>query len=271
MINFRLITRLFKRLFDENRRGRVHFSCPICEDKSWTQASELHREGGVCRSCGSTVRHRAIILAVLKESGNRPWIYFWGLSRRFSKVKKRNTVIIGLSDHPVMVDYLTPRYTYTNTFYDVEPKLDITSPEITSQADILISSDVFEHTLGDPSFAFAGAASVLKVGGKFVLTVPYEQYGQTIEHYPGLKSYLFDSDTGRTFGLFEDGERELINAIYHGGPGITLEMRMFSKDGVLSCLQKAGFVNIEINERDIPRYGIYYGGRVGVFTATATK
>ena len=271
MINFRLLSRPINRLFDENRRGRVHFSCPICEGKSWTDISELHREGGICRSCGSTVRHRAIILAILKASSNSPLTYFWGLSRRFPEVKKQDTVIIGLSDHHVMVDYLTSRFTYTNTFYDDEPKLDITSPEITSKADILISSDVFEHTLGDPSFAFAGAASILKAGGKFVLTVPYTQDGQTIEHYPGLKSYRFDSDTGSTFGLFEDGERELVNAVYHGGPGSTLELRMFSKEGVLNCLQKAGFVDIEIDERDIPRYGVYFGGRVGVFTATAPR
>ena len=50
------------------------------------------------------------------------------------------------------------------------------------------------------------------------------------------------------------------NLCFHGGPGNVLEMRVFSKNSIISFLENSGFVDItfyEIND-DMKKYGIFW-------------
>ena len=77
---------------------------------------------------------------------------------------------------------LSSKLAYRNTFYDREPRLDITDPptDLEGTLDFLISSDVFEHVPPPVERAFEGVFRLLKPGGVFVLTVPYLLQGETM-------------------------------------------------------------------------------------------
>jgi hypothetical protein len=52
------------------------------------------------------------------------------------------------------------------------------------------------------------------------------------------------------------GELQLLTDLcFHGGPGQTLEMRLFGKEALVAHLESAGFERIEFGE-SYPEYGI---------------
>jgi len=50
-----------------------------------------------------------------------------------------------------------------------------------------------------------------------------------------------------------------VNPVFHEGPGIALEMRLFTKGGVESSLRAAGFRQIEFESEETPEFGIVFG------------
>jgi SAM-dependent methyltransferase len=167
---------------------------------------------------------------------------------------------IGLTDWHGYADRLAAKHSYVNTFFDREPRLDMTDIGSVSMqdADYLIASDVFEHIAPPIDRAFHNAFDLLRPGGAFIFSVPYRNDGSTEEHFPDLQDYRIVD-----FG----DERVLVNRavdgtlstrrglIFHGGEGTTLEMRLFSKLDIERHLGDAGFVDIEYVP-SMPAFGI---------------
>ncbi len=186
----------------------------------------------------------------------------------------RSIRIIGLSDSPVYAKPLKKTYDYINTFFHEEPFLDICSPspKYRNSADLLISSDVFEHVNPPSLNAFVGAAQVLKPGGALILTVPYMFRDESFEHYPedviGYRSYQVDSGDWEVELEHADGRKTIADSPkFHGGPGSTLEMRVFNQTRLERELTAAGFSNIVFHTENTPEYGVYWEKFSRVITA----
>jgi hypothetical protein len=183
----------------------------------------------------------------------------------------KNVKVLGLSDHEIIQRYVSRiGLDYVNTFFDEQPMLDICnpSPAFIEYADILISSDVMEHVLPPISRAFSGHFTVLKPGGKLILTTPYFHLSSYIEKFPHMISYTVDSE-GNVFSFGKNYENlKIEDPIFHGGPGNTLEMRLFAPETIVEGLIVAGFKDVRINEDNIRDHGIIRSSsHIGTITA----
>ena len=238
------------------------WSCNLCNSENSTPSGELHREGGRCLGCQSSVRDREI-KNVLEAHLER-------LNPEFA------LAVIGMSDAKPLSDNLSSdsRLLYRNTYLDEAPLLDILDIDDSylESADVLISSDVLEHVPYPPLRSIEGIHKILRTNGLLILTVPWSKDYPYVEHYPWLVSYTVQKNNDGTFtttGIDRFGESKLIlNPIFHGGPGNTLEMRFFHLDVVLDLLKKAGFREMRVHEHDVLDSGIRRdNGRIGTIAA----
>lgn len=237
----------------------MQYTCNICGVRNECQVYQLGRETPDCVGCGSNVRMRAIIgLLSLELFGKRMPIDAFPEDRGIRG--------IGLSDWDAYAERLGARLSYTNTYYHQEPLLDITRvPEAwTGSCDFLISTDVFEHVLPPVSEAFTGARQLLKDGGALILTVPYSIAPvQTVEHFPSLHEWTLEQGEEGAWELHNtraDGTLEVFtDLVFHGGPGSTLEMRLFSQQSLLEELERAGFSSVRIAADPMPEIGVIWG------------
>lgn len=172
---------------------------------------------------------------------------------------------IGLTDWSDYAPRLTELFSYENTFYHEEPRLDISdpaiSPDLLNSQDFLISSDVFEHVVPPVDRSLRNVWRILKPGGFLVLTVPYAPRTETVEHFPDLNEFTVSEQGDGTFVLRNvtaAGEiQEFNQLIFHGGPGATLEMRVFGEGDLLVRLRDAGFTEVRIHRTDFT-HGIWW-------------
>ena len=232
------------------------FRCNICGTRNRLMPEQMSREGGECAGCRSTVRMRSVIRCLS--------LALFGRSVRLTDLAVDRSIRgAGLSDWDGYATRLTGLFTYANTFYHAEPRLDITNPPegLFGTVDFVISSDVFEHVAPPVDRAFIGAFNLLKPGGTFVLTVPYFKANETIEHFPNLNDfqvlefgpdhYLVNRRTDGEYEVFDD-------IVFHGGAGQTLEMRIFGEADVVLRLQRSGFEKIVIHRENDPAVGIIH-------------
>lgn len=170
---------------------------------------------------------------------------------------------IGMSDWDGYAVPLAKKFGYLNTYYHQEPRLDITNIADSDAAsvDFIISTDVFEHVCPPVSVAFENALKMLRPGGAFVFSVPYTQSGKTIEHFPGLHDFRIEDRHGKRVLLNttrEGVEQVFSDLVFHGGPGDTLEMRLFSESGLLRQLADTGFEDIRIMQAPCFEFGIWH-------------
>jgi 2-polyprenyl-3-methyl-5-hydroxy-6-metoxy-1,4-benzoquinol methylase len=234
----------------------VNFECNVCEAQNRLSTHEFNREGGLCSNCNSNVRLRSIIhllsISIFGESFSLP---------KFPV--RRNLAGIGMSDWEVYAKKLKTKFSYTNTYYHQEPRLDISqiSNEIYDSVDFIISSDVFEHIKPPVNLAFKNSYNLLKNNGVFIFSVPFVIEGETLEHFPDLHSYHIEL-TGNRYVLkntTRNGQEQIFkDLIFHGGPGSTLEMRIFSKNDIIMHLQSSGFSSIEFFESNYSKWGIIW-------------
>ena len=233
------------------------FLCNLCGASNSVDAAQIDRETPSCGGCGSTVRFRGIVAILASELWGRPlplWSFPDGDHNRG----------VGLSDAECYAKGLAERLNYTNTFYHQDPLLDIAVPpgaEQQNQYDFLISSEVFEHVPPPAKNAFSNAALLLKPGGLLLLTVPYRPEGQTEEHFPHLHEYdIVETTSGYVLNNVRlDGTRERFDSlVFHGGPGSTLEMRVFSLTDLVVQLKQAGFSEPRIWDDAFPEWGVYW-------------
>lgn len=243
--------------FKKLKSNEIRFRCNICGKSNYKSLDTLSREISSCDKCKSTVRMRAIIYVLSIELFGKSIIL-----PEFPNDK--NIVGIGMSDWIEYANRLSSAFSYTNTFYHQEPKLDITSipKNLHNSYDFIISSDVFEHVLSPVSIAFENAYKLLKKQGILIFTVPYTKEGKnTKEHFGILNNFeiLQQEDKYILKDIDKSGNLKTYNnLVFHGGPGSTLEMRVFSEKSLMNELKKANFSYVKIyNEAFLP-YGIYW-------------
>lgn len=236
--------------------GYLSYTCNVCGFSCWARVMELSREDPSCSRCGSTVRMRAIVYVLSTV--------LFGDSLALPDFPKNKAIIgLGMSDWDQYAAPLEEKLGYRNTYFDRDPKLDITDipPELESTCDFLISSEVLEHVCPPVSVAFQNAYRLLRPNGVFVVTVPYVKYGETREHFPNLHHYEIKDCAGKLVlkNVTEDGREEhFSDLVFHGGQGATLEMRVFSETSLKTALDMVGFRDIKIWDAPIYEHGIVW-------------
>ncbi len=236
--------------------GHLAYGCNICGSLCETLASALGRETPSCPTCASTVRMRAIIhLLSMELFGKSLMLRDFPLNKEIKG--------IGMSDWEVYAAGLKKKLDYSNTFFHKEPRLDITSidPSQDKTLDFIISTDVLEHVLPPVSEAFVNMRRLLKPGGVLIFSVPYIKEGKTIEHFPNLHKYeiLKVKDEYVLKNITKDGKKETFKDLaFHGGPGSTLEVRLFSEPSLIQSLQEAGFKTVRVSREPHYEYGIIW-------------
>lgn len=236
----------------------VPFTCNICGIDNSCDPAVVGREDASCRGCGSSVRLRAMVHLLTLE--------VFGASMPLREIPERRDVIgYGLSDWSVYARALASRISYLNTYYHTAPRLDITAvpDSIAGTADFLIATDVFEHVLSPVSLAFDGARKLLRPGGVFVFSVPFTPDAMpTREHFPRLHDFRIEREADARYRLYNrttDGIDEVFDdLVFHGGPGSTLEMRLFSRGSLEDEFRRAGFSEVRFCAEPAPQWGIYW-------------
>ncbi len=239
--------------------GTVDFVCNVCGQRNHAVPLEhvQDREYQSCGHCRSSLRMRSVMYTLSME--------LFGIPLVLPEFPVDNTVSgLGMSDWEGYSKGLEKKFAYTNTFYHTEPRLDIANvpEEATGKHRFLISSDVFEHI---PVFAlddaFRNSRRLLQKNGVFIFTVPFTKAVETQEHFPRLHDFRIIETKGKRFlyNRTAEGEEEIFDdLVFHGGEGMTLEMRMFSEQDLRQRLAEAGFSSIRIYSDHIPEFGILW-------------
>lgn len=239
------------------RRGSVTFTCNICGGRGEAFLERLDREGASCKRCGSSVRWRSIVHVLSME--------LFGESLALEAFPRRPDIKgLGMTDWDGYAGPLARTLGYTNTFYHTEPKFDITSqdldPAFTEAFDFVICSDVIEHVAPPVSVAFENMRRLLKPNGVLVFSVPYDHGPEAKEHFPDLYDYQVLQRNGHYFmeNTTRDGSLQVFdNLVFHGGPGTTLEMRLFSEASLMREFHAAGLGSVKIYRDPVLERGIY--------------
>ncbi|MEP6656350.1 MAG: class I SAM-dependent methyltransferase [Betaproteobacteria bacterium] len=234
--------------------GAIAFVCNLCGTPNTVAPAALSRETPSCHRCASTVRFRAVAHLVCTELLQH--------DATLTELPVRNDLRgIGLSDDDRYAHALAAHFNYTNTWFDASPQLDIMRlPEsMAGQYDFLIASDVFEHVAPPVQIAFINARRLLKPGGVFIFTVPFSLDAESVEHFPELNEFHLEQRNGqwRLHNITRDGRAESFgNLVFHGGPGRTLEMRLFSQAALMEHFASAGFRSWRIASEPCAVHGI---------------
>jgi len=236
-------------------QGCVVFRCNICGRPCLARIDDLERERPSCTTCGSTVRWRSIIHVLSMELFGKPLVLPDFPARR-------DLVGIGLSDWEGYAVHLAERFTYKNTFYHQEPKLDIGDLDrsFDSTCDFVIASDVFEHVTPPVERAFMNVRRLLKPNGCFIMTVPYGKAPTSLEHFPELHEFqILETQRGRLLrNVTRDGRIQMFDRLhFHGGDGLTLEMRQFSELGLRQQFTDAG-LSFAFHSTPYYEFGIHW-------------
>jgi SAM-dependent methyltransferase len=236
--------------------GCLSFRCNVCGEPGAAKVTDLDREKPSCANCGSTLRCRAIVQILSVE--------LFGLSLALPDFPVKPEINgLGMSDWDGYAVPLAKKFNYLNTYFHQEPKLDITTldPALEGKYDFVISTEVFEHISPPVTSAFENARKLLKPDGVLIFTVPYWTQKQTIEHFPELHDYeIIESDGHHILrNTTKDGIVQIFDKlIFHGGPGTTLEMRLFSEASLLENFKQAGFYNVKTYQTPDFEHGIYW-------------
>src|SRR5579864_3156314 len=212
------------------------------------------REALDCTECGSNRRLRSLIALFCQE--------MLGISIGLSELPELKEIRgIGMSDPLGRAERLSQKFDYTNTCYHQSPRLDLTQPDEREfgRYDFILSSEVMEHIPPPVETAFATLAALLKPDGLLLLTTPFSLDGVVREHFPDLHQYSLAKlgDGIALVNLTRAGEIQVFeNLVFHGGPGSTLEMRLFSLQQLRDALLAAGFTSVNYCEQTWPEFGI---------------
>jgi SAM-dependent methyltransferase len=236
--------------------GSLSFTCNICGHRNAVLLNDLDRESPTCLGCGSNMRFRSLMQALT--------LGFLGKSIKLADLALRKDVVgIGMTDAQIYADLLSEKFDFTNTYYHQEPLLDITKPDNKwiGKCDFVITSDVFEHVPPPISVAFSNLKALLKPEGFVAFTVPFGLAADTQEHFPNLHDFRLVQEAGVwvLYNITQTGKTERFDdLVFHGGPGSTLEMRLFSLSGLVTEFTNAGFSAVEVLSAPCWEYGIYW-------------
>jgi SAM-dependent methyltransferase len=215
-------------------------------------------EVATCTRCGSNVRTRGLLWVLSQE--------LFGASLTlpaFPRLKSLRGV--GTSDSADYDKRLEAKFGYHNTWFHREPRLDLAHPPEAEfdKYDFLISSEVFEHVAPPAEAAFQNVSKLLRPNGVFLFTVPYSLKESTIEHFPELHEYTIArlGDHHVLVNRTREGKVQVYeDLVFHGGPGSTLEMRVFCERDLKRMLIDVGFREVRIYSDDYPAFGIVRNG-----------
>jgi SAM-dependent methyltransferase len=238
-------------------KDSLSFTCNICAMSCRVPVSELHREEPSCPKCRSNVRFRGVIAALS--------IALYGQSLLLDDFPVHfETIGLGMSDWEGYAIRLRRVFGYDNTYYDEKTRLDImaTVPHaLAATCDFIITSDVLEHVAPPYQVALDNLFTLLKPGGLIIVTVPLRPDGHTVEHFPDLFEYQIVSLGGVPVlvNRTASGQLQVFDGlVFHGGPGATLEMRMFSLPDLLDGLHRAGFEDVVPFDQAVPEHGVLW-------------
>lgn len=253
----RLLERPVKRRRTEAEAepGTLAFTCNVCGAQCRARLDSLEREAAHCPGCDATMRHRAVVHLLSTALFGR------GLCIDAFPASARALTGIGMSDAERYATRLARRLAYTNTYYHKAPRLDVLDPPpgYRERFRFIVSSDVLEHVAPPIATAFANLHAMLAAGGTLVLTVPFAVEGDTVEHFPELHDYRIVRRDGTPVLLNRtiDGRlQEYRDLVFHGGPGSTLEMRLFSEGALRRHLHEAGFRDVRVHREPVLEHGI---------------
>jgi hypothetical protein len=239
--------------------ARVDFVCNVCgkDNRGRTRAEVQDREFKSCIGCGSSLRMRSLMYWLSME--------LFGEALPVPRFPVDKSIRgLGMSDWEGYAERLAEKFSYENTFYDRHPRLDITRINQRDQGRyrFIVSSDVFEHVpvLGLDA-AFRNARRLLGASGVMIFTVPFAKDGHTREHFPELNDFTIAEDGGRRVlhNRTVDGKVQLFRDLtFHGGEGMTLEMRLFSEPDLRRRLAEAGFCSVRVCPDQVPEFGILW-------------
>jgi SAM-dependent methyltransferase len=230
------------------------FLCNICGTECDRPPEGLAREGSGCAVCHSSMRVRALVALLSEELLGIPMTL-----AEFPVLKSIQG--IGMSDSPELAEKLAQKLDYTNTFYHQAPQFDVTRPNPSDfgRYDFILSSEVMEHVPPPVENAFVNLFRMLKPDGLLVMTTPYTLGGKTKEHFPDLhdftlarlneKTVLVNRRRDESMEIFED-------LVFHGGPGSTVEMRVFTEESLRENLLRVGFSSVRVSTENVPEFGI---------------
>lgn len=218
------------------------FCCPLCGSRGDVR---LSREAQGCAACGANARYCGIILAlqdVAFDGSRTPLIL---------QPPRMEVSALGISDSECYADLLGRRLSYRNTFFHQAPFLDVCAPASCAAwaaSDVIICSDVIEHTAEPPPVVLANLCSMLKPGGSVILSAPTWQMPYSIEWYPGATELtVAERETGRVVEwrnrrgtLYTDDRPN-----FHGGTGDALERRLLSHSELTTAARAAGFDTVQ--------------------------
>jgi SAM-dependent methyltransferase len=245
-----------RRLAAPANAGDLLWQCNICGALNSSPAKHMDREGGPCSQCASNMRFRCVAAVLTMR-------LFGRIAILADLPINKALVGAGMSDADCYADWLKTKFEYQNTFYHAEPYLDIMHPQQhwLGRHDFIISSDVFEHVPPPVQTAFDNLKELLKPGGVAVFSVPFTLAPRTTEHYPNLHDYAVRQE-GAEWVLENqtaDGKREVFrNLVFHGGPGSTLEMRVFSLAALQEHFARSGFEDVRIHDEAFFEHGIFW-------------
>jgi hypothetical protein len=231
------------------------FICNLCGQQTELAAHDtFEREAGSCLHCHSFVRLRGMthlmsMVLHAKSLAVADWPEVPGLT------------VIGVSEWAGYTAPYSKKFNYTNTQFHEPPFLDIKTPgpDYLASADIVSCSEVLEHVTAPVADAITGLYNILKPGGTLLLTVPWT-FESTKEHFSGLADWRLEKQENGEYILINqkpDGTVETYHdLIFHGGPGTTLEMRVFGINDLITLLLRAGFRQIRIANDVVPQFGI---------------
>ncbi|MCC6586057.1 MAG: class I SAM-dependent methyltransferase [Bryobacterales bacterium] len=172
---------------------------------------------------------------------------------------------LGISDSPVYAGLLDKLFNYENTHLHQEPVLDLLNPDETryGKFDFVICSEVLEHVTFPLERAFETLSRLLTSSGFLILTTPFSVEDDTIEHFPQIRAFGLAECDGRTVlvGRSQDNEYRVYDRLrFHGGEGVTLEMRIFSESALRKHLHDAGFRRVRIETKSSEEHGVFFSG-----------
>jgi hypothetical protein len=229
------------------------FTCNICG--TYNEVEHFATEPASC-GCGSNVRLRALVHLISME--------IFGQSFPLPEFPRLKAITgLGMTDKECYSALLAQKFSYTNTYYDRDPRFDIT--ERHSQAygtyDFMVSADVLEHIAPPLDRALEETCLLLKSHGFLAATVYCDVSNESREHFPDLHEYRIVPLGGsrvlvnrRRDGTFEVTD----NLKFHGGTGSTLEMRDLGITGLEAALLRAGFREVSYLTDDIPEIGVLF-------------
>ena len=240
-----------------DRSGSIgKFLCNICGSLNVSSADASEREAVSCSHCRSSIRYRAVVLALSRA--------LFGLDLTLPEFPTLKSLRgLGLSDSDVYAVPLERCFTYTNTFYHRDPSLDLLRPDEREfgRYDFVICSDILEHVSEPVGVAFSTLARLLKPSGVLILTVPYSLEPETIEHFPLLAESVLAEVNDRTVlvGHMVTGEyRVFEDLVFHSGAGATLERRIFSDRDIRTALSAAGFIHVRMETIGSRAFGVSF-------------